>query len=237
AGLMILPQSVLLGATFPLMSAGVVRRAPRQSARVVALLYFANSLGAAGGVLAAGFWLVRAVGLPGTLATAAALNLVVAGVVLWIARRAPARSPEPESTGRRGVASATRHTSPPPPAPPPEVPPTDDAWLPRLMIAVGFGTAVASFVYEIAWIRMLSLVLGSATHSFELMLSAFILGLALGALWLRARVDRIVRPMRTLAVTQWAMGALALATLPLYSASFTWMVPLVGGLQTAPHGY
>ena len=38
-----------------------------------------------------------------------------------------------------------------------------------------------SFVYEVAWIRLLSLVLGSATHSFELMLSAFILGLSLGA--------------------------------------------------------
>ena len=49
----------------------------------------------------------------------------------------------------------------------------------RLLLVVSFGTAVASFIYEIAWIRMLSLVLGSATHSFELMLSAFILGLAL----------------------------------------------------------
>ena len=41
----------------------------------------------------------------------------------------------------------------------------------RLLLGVAFGTAVASFAYEIAWIRMLSLVLGTATHSFELMLS------------------------------------------------------------------
>src|ERR687897_736024 len=60
------------------------------------------------------------------------------------------------------------------------------------------GTAVASFIYEIAWIRMLSLVLGSATHSFELMLSAFILGLALGALWIRKRADRLADPVRFL---------------------------------------
>ena len=54
---------------------------------------------------------------------------------------------------------------------------------------VAFGTALASFTYEIGWIRMLSLLLGSATHSFELMLSAFILGMALGAWLIRRRSD------------------------------------------------
>src|SRR5206468_3211720 len=56
--------------------------------------------------------------------------------------------------------------------------PTRDVPLERALLLVAFGTAVASFVYEVAWLRMLSLVVGSATHSFEIMLSAFILGLA-----------------------------------------------------------
>jgi len=50
-------------------------------------------------------------------------------------------------------------------------------------------TGTTSFIYEIGWIRMLSLVLGSSTHSFELMLSAFILGLALGSYWIRKSID------------------------------------------------
>ena len=50
AALLILPQSVLLGATFPLMTAGALRRAPKRAGRTISLLYFANSLGAAGGV-------------------------------------------------------------------------------------------------------------------------------------------------------------------------------------------
>ena len=37
---------------------------------------------------------------------------------------------------------------------------------------------------------MLSLVVGASTHAFELMLAAFILGLALGGLWVRKRIDR-----------------------------------------------
>ena len=50
--LLILPQSVLLGMTFPLMSAGLVRAAAAARAgESVAMLYFTNSLGAAAGVL------------------------------------------------------------------------------------------------------------------------------------------------------------------------------------------
>ena len=69
ASALILPQSVLLGATFPLMSAGVIRLAGEEHkpGRLLALLYFANSLGAAAGVLLSGFVLIGAVGLPGTL--------------------------------------------------------------------------------------------------------------------------------------------------------------------------
>ena len=66
AALLILPQSLLLGATFPLISGGVLRLDAQGTGRTVALLYFANSIGAVIGVLWAGFWLISAVGLPGT---------------------------------------------------------------------------------------------------------------------------------------------------------------------------
>ena len=49
---LILPQSVLLGMTFPLMSAGLVRAHRAAAGESVAMLYFTNSLGAVGGVLA-----------------------------------------------------------------------------------------------------------------------------------------------------------------------------------------
>src|SRR5205085_8461888 len=106
-----------------------------------------------------------------------------------------------------------------------------------LLLWVSFGTAVASFAYEIAWIRMLSLVFGSATHSFELMLSAFILGLALGALAVSTRADRWHDPVRALALVQCAMGALAVATLPLYIASFSWISTLIGVFHKTSAGY
>ena len=84
---------------------------------------------------------------------------------------------------------------------------------------------------------MLSLVLGSATRSFEIMLSVFILGLALGALWVRTRADRFRAPLEALGALQWAMGGLALATLPLYLLSFGWMSDAVSSFPHDDGGY
>jgi spermidine synthase len=89
-----------------------------------------------------------------------------------------------------------------------------------LMLAVAALTGTASFIYEIGWIRMLSMVLGSSTHAFELMLSAFILGLAFGGLWIKRRIDAIASPEAFLGIVQVAMGMLALGTLVVYGYTF-----------------
>ncbi|HEU4722712.1 MAG TPA: fused MFS/spermidine synthase [Gemmatimonadaceae bacterium] len=223
AALLILPQSILLGATFPLMSSGVVRRVPERVGHTLSLLYFANSLGAAAGVLVAGFVLLGFVGLPGTLLVAAMVNLVVALLVLVFTRS-------------RGVAPAPASVPSSPERPAADVVPLSLS-LRRLLLAVSFGTAVSSFIYEIGWIRMLSLVLGSATHSFELMLSAFILGLACGAFAIRRRSDAGAASVRTLAVVQIVMGVLAVATLPVYLQSFHWMADLMAAFSRTTEGY
>src|SRR4051812_38693242 len=105
-----------------------------------------------------------------------------------------------------------------------------------LLISVSFATAISSFVYEIGWIRMLSLVLGSATHSFELMLSAFILGLALGAFVVRRRNGTHRRTLQQLAHVQLAMGALAVATLPLYARSLGGRATFMSASPREPAG-
>jgi spermidine synthase len=213
-GALILPQSILLGATFPLMSAGLIRRYPLGPGGSLAMLYFTNSFGAAAGVLASGFLLVELFGLPGTMQLAGAINLVLAAVVALLARGG-----EPAPRAEQHAAST----------------PVDAPWV--TFLAVAFLTGAASFIYEIGWIRMLSLVLGSSTHSFELMLSAFILGLAFGGLWVRGRIDRIADPVRFLGVVQVAMGVLALLTLPLYGQMFDLMHAVMKGLARTDSGY
>ena len=228
ASALILPQAVLLGATFPLMSAAVIRLAPAQPGRVLALLYFANSLGAAVGVLIAGFWLLAVAGLPGTLLIAAILNLVVALATFVAARsKRDSRFEIRDSQAELDLVGSSPNLQSR----------ISNLDVRRLLLILAFGTAVASFIYEIAWIRMLSLVLGSATHSFELMLSAFILGLALGALWTHRHADGFRNPLRALGLVQLAMGTLALATLPLYLRSFEWTAALIQSLAHTDGGY
>jgi len=84
AAFLILGQAMVLGATFPLMVSGLVRRDPSRPGRATADAYLVNTLGAAAGVLIAGFWLVGAVGLPGAMAGGAILNVLAAALILVV---------------------------------------------------------------------------------------------------------------------------------------------------------
>lgn len=215
--LLIICQTVLLGMTFPLMSAGILRRFPDQPGRSISLLYFSNSMGAVFGVLASGFVMVDFLGLPGTIRTAGLLNLLLAAIV-W-------------KLSKDGDASPLAAT------PAPQVTLYSGSRRYFFFLLVSLVTGAASFIYEIGWIRMLSLVLGSSTHAFELMLSAFILGLALGGLWIQRRIDRIDDTPRFLGLVQVAMGILALGTLLVYSGSFSVMGFLVESIPKTDGGY
>ena len=224
--LMIGPQSVLLGMTFPLMSAGLMRRSPTKPGSTVAMLYFTNSFGAALGVLASGFWLVGWIGLPGTIRAAGAINIILAATVALLAR----------DESHFFVASASlptggeRAVDPAPAA-------GGGLRTARVFLVAAFVTGLASFVYEIGWIRMLGLVLGSTTHSFELMLSAFIIGLALGGLLVRRQLEVSADPLKLAGNVQVIMGLLAVLSLPLYADTFEWMGALLNRLPRTDGGF
>lgn len=214
--LLILPQSVLLGMTFPLLSGGLIRRWPARPGDTLATLYFTNSLGAALGVLVSGFLLIGTVGLPGTILTAACINLLLAAAV-WVAVRDVDEPAVPPSADAAPGKSADGLS----------------LWLTLAALLTG----AAAFMYEIGWIRMLSLVLGSSTHSFELMLSAFILGLAFGGLAVRSHIDRLRDPEQFLALVFVLMGALAALTLPAYNLTFDLMARFLRGFGRDSGGY
>ena len=168
ASALILPASILLGTTFPLMSAGILRAYPGQGGRALSMLYFTNSFGAAIGVLASGFFLIDRFGLPGTILTAGLLNVLLALMVWAIVKRLPASTaPTAYPTGTSASPFA------------------------RAVLVLAFFTGAASFIYEITWIRMLTLGLGASTQAFEVMIAAFILAMSLGAFWFRNRIAAI----------------------------------------------
>ncbi|MDR3220902.1 MAG: spermine synthase, partial [Candidatus Accumulibacter sp.] len=226
AALLILPQSLLLGATFPLLSAGYLRLTPQQDGEILGGLYFTNSLGAALGALAATFILLPAFGLPGTVMTAGGLNVAV-GIGAWLV----------SAWLREGVQAAQAQAVA---APAPAVSAAQSEEVRKLGRIMLLATAISgstSFVYELGWVRMLNQALSSSIHSFELMLTAFILGLAFGGLWIRQRSRRIDDPIRYVGYVQVLMGIAALLSVPVFAQSFRWVGWMIGGLAYSDNGY
>jgi len=232
ATVLVLPQCILLGATFPLMSAGYLRVQPQAQGEVLAGLYFANSIGAAAGALASTYLLLPALGLPGAVMVAGALNVLVAVLIYPLARGGESgvgcRASSTLPGGARDFEGGCRASSTPPVG-------RDRTVVAVLCIAL--LTGASSFVYEITWVRMLSLALGTTLHSFELMLAAFIAGIAFGGLWLRHRADRMVSPLRAAGWVQVLMGLAALASMFVYAQAFEWVGWLMRVIVRSAEGY
>jgi predicted membrane-bound spermidine synthase len=218
----ILPQSMLLGATFPLMAAGFIRRFPGMSGYKLTFLYFTNTFGASMGVLLSGFALMGAIGLHGTIVSAGIIDIVVGCAVLLLSWRDDEllmmTSKEVTGTVHRAPSLVSAKTS-------------------LVLVLFAGATAAASFMYEIGWIRMLSLVLGSSTHSFEMMLSSFILGMALGSFFIRKRIDTLKNIPQMLVIVQVVMGATALISILVYGRMFHFMKFVMDALSKNEQGY
>ena len=225
AALLITPQSILLGATFPLMSAGLIRALPDEHGEVLGGLYFTNSLGAALGAMLATFWLLPAVGLPGTVMTAGILNIVVA-LGAWLLAKSlgeHANAPLPEALANKEVLHNGEQG--------------EVATLGRVLVWSTAISGAASFIYEIGWVRLLNQAFGTTIHSFELMLAAFILGLAFGGLWIRKRAKRILEPVRYVGYVQVWMAVAALLSIPVFTQSFHWVGWIMRALSSTAGGY
>jgi predicted membrane-bound spermidine synthase len=223
SSIIILPQSMLLGATFPLMAAGFIRRFPGSGGYKLTFLYFANTFGASIGVLLSGFVLIGSAGLPGTIVTAGIIDIMVGCAVLLLcwkdgtaASMVEERIVRESDTQWEAVSVKRTHL---------------------VLILFAGATAAASFMYEMGWIRMLSLVLGSSTHSFEMMLSSFILGMALGSFFIRKRIDKIKNIPMMLVIVQVLMGLTALMSILIYSKMFYFMHFVMAALSKSEQGY
>jgi spermidine synthase len=180
--------TLCMGATLPLLTRQVVEN-DRQTGHRVGLLFTLNTVGAVAGALAGIYWLLPNLGLTRTVWSAAAANVLAAGLALTVARH---------STRRRAGfsaawAAASRAAFSRPPAP---------VWVLPLMFVSG---GVALF-HEVLWTRLLSHVLGSSLHAFGIILASFLGGLALGA----AAGSALARDRRS-AVAGFAVSQMACA--------------------------
>lgn len=210
--LLTLPFATLLGMTFPLLAAGMIRSFRDGGRASLPMLYFGNSLGGAIGILLCSYWLVAAFGTHGALQLAALGNVIIGAGFYVLHKRGLTGAPQEEMNA---PARSEKTLLPSTPAAAP-VNPRIALWL-----TIAAGTGFASFVYEIGWIRLLSLILGSSTHSFDAMISAFILGLAFGGLFVRRILHRCSGDLApVLGTIQVLMGCFAALSLYLYKPFF-----------------
>lgn len=188
----ILLPTVLMGATFPVLTKFVTRSLAELRSRVAAL-YAINSGGAVLGCFAADFWLIPAIGLESTVYVGAAINLVVGLVAFVLSRRIEEGGPG-ETAPAPARAGGDETFSP--------------AELRLGILGAGVSGAVA-MLYEVAWTRVLGLALGSSTHAYSLMVATFISGITVGAIV----VNRWKRLRNSLTAFAWAELALAGAIL------------------------
>jgi spermidine synthase len=193
--------TLLMGATLPVLSRFYVRSFA-QFGRRVGDLYATNTMGAVIGCAAAGFFLIPTLGMRATVFVAAGVNLLIALLILIVDRL---RRKELEPLWQ--VAAEER------PANEAEASPL---WLPWILL-ISFGlSGFASLVYENAWTRALTLVIGSSIYSFTTMLVTFLIGLALGGfLYARFFGEREAR-LSTFGLIELYVGLAAAATIPLF---------------------
>ena len=195
----ILVPTALMGATLPMLSRFCVTQFASLGRRI-GDLYAINTLGAVLGCAGTGFFLIPALGLRGSVRLAAALNLGIATLVVLAVLL----------TRTAGAAKADARELDDGPAAPPR------SFLDVALLAAFALSGGAAMVYENAWTRALTLVIGMSTYSFTIMLTTFLVGLGVGSLlyarWWGTREVGVAG----FGLLQLFIALAALATIPLF---------------------
>jgi spermidine synthase len=179
--LVLLIPTTLMGATLPVLSAALLRR-PRASldTSAVTRLYACNLFGAIIGTLVAGFLLLPTFGVRATIWTAATINLIIGltAIIADLKDHQSANAPAGRALeDDEGEAHERSHISGPETLPATESFNGPTAFWLSCALVSGFVT----FSAQVAWTRVLTMVIGSSTYAFSIVVALFLLGLWGGA--------------------------------------------------------
>ncbi len=205
-----------MGATLPMLTKYVVRSKEQIGPRV-GMLYAFNTVGAVGGTVTAGFVLVPALGLTGTVWVGVFVNFIVFVIAAMLARSmAPARIPDAERTEAPAVEEnlVTVRSG---------FVFTGSFWILPLMLISGANT----FTYEVLWTRLLGHILGGSIAAFSTMLASFLGGIAIGSA-IAAKLSKNAQVALTGFVI--AQGGIAVTSLIIYEFLYI-LIPENAGLR------
>jgi spermidine synthase len=191
--IVLLVPTTLMGASLPLLTRAAVDD-DSQTGRKVGVLYACNTAGAILGAVAAGFYMIGAVGISASFQIAAAVNGIVGVIAVLASLRRRSRS---VTIADAPVAAATVY---------------DDRMRTAVLLVFGMS-GLTALALEVIWFRLLVLILPATTYAFTTMLAAVLGGIATGS----ALIVPFMRGNRdwpaVLAKLQIAVGAAAVASM------------------------
>lgn len=98
-----------------------------------------------------------------------------------------------------------------------------------LLLILFVGSGCSALIYEVVWLQLLQLVIGSSAASIAVLLGTFMGGMCLGSIFLPRLIAARVHPLRVYAFLELGTGAFGLAVL--------FGLPLVQYLYTATVGH
>ena len=218
--LVLVIPTTCMGATLPILSKWAVQQENTLGV-TIGRLYALNTFGAVIGTALSGFFLLPLLGVQKTLGIAVAVNLLVAISIFLLIRRypIPPASPRPLSFSKEDPGNAkTAALSP----------------LPKKVIwSVVLGISLSGFIsmiYEVAWSRTLSLLVDSSVYGFTIMLTTFLVGIALGSYFFSRKVDTIRFQGFVWAWLQIGIGVFAFVSLVFFQELPYWYLLLYRSL-------
>ena len=195
-GFLLIIPATFMGATLPVLSK-LVSRDENFIGKDVGRLYSINTFGAVVGALASAFVFMRFLGVQSTISVAAVANICIALLIYFIFK-----PPLKERLSFLALPSKEEGAS---------------LQKRDLFILLTFAVSgLAALVYQVAWTRILSLLLGSSVYAFSLILAIFIFGLAMGTVTTSNLLYRIKYLIRGFGVTQIIIGLSSLFIIPLF---------------------
>ncbi|MFH0787745.1 MAG: fused MFS/spermidine synthase [Pseudomonadota bacterium] len=211
-----------MGATLPILSKWAVQQKNTLGV-TIGRLYALNTFGAVLGTALSGFFLLPLLGVKMTLGIAVAVNLLVALSILILERRSPAPEISIRPQSDSDQAPIRPGASLPSPSPLPK-------WL-IWSVVVGISlSGFISMIYEVAWSRTLSLLVDSSVYGFTIMLTTFLVGIALGSYVFSRKVDTLRYQGFVWAWLQIGIGVFAFVSLIFFQELPYWYLLLYRSL-------
>ena len=218
SSLLLLVPTTLMGATLPVLSAALLRVEGHDS-NSVTRLYACNLVGAILGTLAAGFVLLPAVGVRTTIFIAAGINIFVGVIALGLQRKTLKDVPSQIETAP-GIETDL----------PDRVESTVDT--PRFWLVAAFASGFVTISTQVSWTRTLTMIIGSSTYAFSIVVALFLIGLAGGA-WIVGRKDRSAKLRPTLMVVELITAVSLVFSLFILNKIPAWLIRLGMGFHVS----